>query len=220
VTAIEVEAHAATAGTAQRRRGAELEDAIREAAFAELTAVGYTALTVEGVAARARTGKASIYRRWPTKQDLVMDAMCAVLPTPEDCGVGMRVDDSVSTADALRQLARALTGIMRSPAGEAMRSIKCEAATDVQLAELIRERFEKPRRAALLGLLTRGVARGEVRPDAAVPLVADVLPAMVMHRVIGQRAPITERAITEIVDQVLLPLVEARQVVPAVVDAR
>ena len=59
-----------------RRRGATLERAIHEAVFTELADVGYAAFTIESVASRARTGKASIYRRWPTKQDLVLDAFC------------------------------------------------------------------------------------------------------------------------------------------------
>ncbi len=194
----------------QRRRGAALEDAILDAAFAELTEVGYTALTVEGVAARARTGKASIYRRWPTKPELVMDAMCAALPMPEDCGMMPDFPDSVSTVDALHHLARAITAIMTSPAGDAMRAIKCESASDPGLAQLVDERFQAPRRAALLALLRRGIERGEVRPDAATPLVADVLPAVLMHRVVMQGECITERTITEIMDQVLIPLVEVR----------
>src|SRR5690348_12742634 len=57
---------------ARRRRGAALEDAIRQAAFDELSEVGYATFSVESVAERARTGKASIYRRWPTKQALVL----------------------------------------------------------------------------------------------------------------------------------------------------
>jgi len=72
----------APSGPAQRKRGVVLEDAILAAAYAELTEVGYTQFTVESVAARARTGKASIYRRWTTKQALVLDALCAGLPTP------------------------------------------------------------------------------------------------------------------------------------------
>ncbi|MDT4905972.1 MAG: hypothetical protein QOH52_3988, partial [Pseudonocardiales bacterium] len=91
----------------QRRRGAALEDAIREAAYAELTEVGYTAFSVEAVAARARTGKASIYRRWPTKQELVLDALLVTLPTAEQCGIGVTLDDSVTTVQALHQVARA-----------------------------------------------------------------------------------------------------------------
>src|SRR5579875_3696618 len=92
----------------RRRRGAELEDAILSAAFAELVEVGYTAFSVEGVAARAGTGKASIYRRWPTKQHLVTDALLSQLPTPVQCGVSFSADalpDSVTTVDALRRIA-------------------------------------------------------------------------------------------------------------------
>src|SRR4051812_10591617 len=77
----------------QRRRGAALEDAIVQAAYDELADVGYTSFTVEGVAARAKTGKASIYRRWPTKQLLVLDALLVQLPTPADCGIVPEIPD-------------------------------------------------------------------------------------------------------------------------------
>jgi AcrR family transcriptional regulator len=194
----------------QRRRGAALEDAILDAAYAELTEAGYTAFSVEAVAARARTGKASIYRRWNSKNDLVMDALCAALPTPEACGITMDIDEDVSTFDALRGVAHAIAGVITSPAGDAMRAIKCEAATDPDLARLIDERFQAPRRAALLALLRRGVGRGEVRPEAATQIVADVVPAVLTHRVILQREPLTEADITAMIEQVFIPLIEAR----------
>lgn len=194
----------------RRKRGNELEDAIREAAFAELTEVGYAALSVEAVAARARTGKASIYRRWPTKADLVLDSLCAVLPTPESCGLTLQLGDDVSTADALRLVARAIADVLNSPAGHAMRAVKCESTADPALARAVDERFQAPRRAAMMDLLRRGVARGEVRPDAVSELVADVVPAVLMHRVIMQRQRVTERDLEQIVEQVLIPLVEAR----------
>jgi AcrR family transcriptional regulator len=196
--------------TASRKRGAALEDAILEAAYIELTEVGYTAFTVEGVAARARTGKASIYRRWPTKQELVMDALDTRLPTPEQCGIPSGIDDTVTTVDALREVARAIASVITSPAGDAMRAIKCEAFADPQLAKLVDDRFQAPRRAAMIALLERGVARGEVRPEAANQLVADVLPAMLTHRVLLQREDLTERDIAAIMDQVFIPLVAAR----------
>lgn len=195
---------------ALRKRGAALEDAILEAAFDELTEVGYTAFTVEGVAARARTGKASIYRRWPTKQELVMDALERRLPTPEQCGVVVEIADSMTTVQALREVAEAITSVITSPAGDAMRSIKCEAMADPELARLVDERFQAPRRQFLISLLQRGVERGEVRPQAATQLVADVLPAVLTHRVILQREPITAHDISEIIEQILIPLVEVR----------
>ena len=195
---------------ALRKRGAALEGAILEAAFAELSEVGYIAFTVEGVAARARSGKASIYRRWPTKQELVMDALLERLPTPEQCGFVAQIDDSVTTLDALHGVARAIASVLTSPAGDAMRAIKCEAMADPELARLIDDRFQAPRRAFLLGLLRRGVERGEVRPDAATPLVADVLPAVLTHRVIMQREPLRERDVEAIMKQVFIPLIEVR----------
>ena len=201
---------AESSAVASRRRGAALEDAIREAAWAELTEMGYTAFSVESVAARARTGKASIYRRWPTKQELVMDALETRLPTPEECGFAPEYDDSITTAEALHGVARKIASVVTSPAGDAMRAIKCEALSDPQLAQLIDDRFQAPRRAALISLLERGVARGEVRPGAATQLVADVIPAVLTHRVIMLREPLTERDIAAIMEQVFIPLVEAR----------
>jgi AcrR family transcriptional regulator len=194
----------------RRRRGTELENAIRCAAYAELSEVGYTAFTVEAVAARAHTGKASIYRRWPTKQELVLDAMCAELPSAADCGLDPHLNDSVTTAEALHAVARNISRILNSPAGDVVRSVKCEAAVDPELARAVDERFQAPRRAALLALLQRGVERGEVRPDAVNELVADVVPAVLMHRVLLMREALTERDITQIIDRVILPLVEAR----------
>jgi AcrR family transcriptional regulator len=190
-----------------RRRGAALEDAILEATYAELSEMGYTAFSVESVAARARTGKASIYRRWPTKQELVMDALCERLPTPAQCGLEQLWDDSMTTEDALRQIARDISGVLKSPAGRAMRAIKCEALGDPELARAMDERFQAPRRAALLGLLRRGVDRGEVRPEAVCPLIADVLPALLTHRVLLQGEQINESDVTDIIEQILIPLV-------------
>lgn len=195
-----------------RRRGATLEDAILKATYAELSEVGYTAFSVESVAARAQTGKASIYRRWPSKQLLVMDALCQWLPTPEQCGLDRMWDESMTTEDALRQIAQSICGVLKSPAGRAMRAIKCEALGDPELARAIDERFQAPRRAALLGLLQRGVERGEVRPEAVSPLIADVLPAVLTHRVLLQGEQIEESDVTDIVEQILIPLVTAERV--------
>jgi AcrR family transcriptional regulator len=192
----------------QRRRGAALQDAILVAAYDELTEVGYTSFSVEGVAARARTGKASIYRRWPSKQELVMDAVETLLPTPEQCGITATAwDDDTTTADALRQIARTIGSVLSSPAGNVMRAIKCEAFSDPELARSIDERFQAPRRAAMLDLLRRGVERGEVRPEAVTELVADVLPAVLTHRIVLQREEVSERDITDIIEKIISPLV-------------
>lgn len=194
----------------QRKRGAALEDAILDAAWAELSETGYTAFSVEGVAARARTGKASIYRRWPTRTQLLLEAVSSRLPTPAQCGFPVELPEDVTTAQALRQVACAITQVLHSPAGDVMRAVKCEAASDPELARAIDDQFQAPRRAAMLALLRRGVERGEVRPGADTAIVADVLPAMLTHRIILQREPLSAEAISDIIEQVLLPLIAPR----------
>ena len=198
------------APTVQRRRGAALEDAILEAAYDELSEVGYLGFAVENVAARAGTGKASIYRRWPTKQDLVLDALHTRLPSPQQCGIEFAFSDDTTTADALRVLARRIATMMASPDGAVMRAIKCEALTDPRLAQAIDDRFQAPRRAAMLALLQRGADRGEVRPEAVTPLVADLLPSVLTFRILMQREPITEALLTAVMEQLLIPLIEPR----------
>lgn len=194
----------------RRRRGPALEAAILESAWAELSEAGYAGFSVEAVAARARTGKASIYRRWPTKQALVLDALCTQLPQPADCGISIDWPDSVTTREALMQVARVITEVMRSPAGDAMRAVKCEAVVDPELARQIDIQFQTPRREVLMQLLRRGVERGEVRPEAACRTVADVIPAVLTYRIVIQREPLGEDDLTAIITQIFLPLVEAR----------
>jgi AcrR family transcriptional regulator len=193
-----------------RRRGAALKDAILQAAYDELSEVGYLGLSVEAVAARARTGKASIYRRWPSKQELVLDALVAGLPDAEQCGISPYPTGDQTTVQALHGIASAIARVLASPAGDAMRAVKCEGAGDPELARAIDDRFQEPRRQTILALLQRGVERGEVRPEAVCRLVADVIPAVLTHRLILQREPVTEADLTEIMDLVIIPLVEAR----------
>src|SRR4051794_22556600 len=69
---------------ATRRRGDALEKAIFDAVFEQLSAVGYAKLTMEGIAAAAQTGKAALYRRWTTKDDLLRDALEHALPVPSE----------------------------------------------------------------------------------------------------------------------------------------
>lgn len=194
----------------QRRRGADLEDAILEAAYAELSEVGYAAFTVEGVAARARTGKASIYRRWPTRSDLLLDAICSQLPTPADCGLTPTIPENKTTADALRDVARMIAKVTSSAAGDVIRAIKCEAVTDPELARAIDERFQGPRREYMTKLFRRGIERGEIRPDADIKAIAEVLPAILTYKIVLQREPMSAAAITAIMEQVMIPLIEPR----------
>jgi AcrR family transcriptional regulator len=191
---------------AHRRRGAVLEDAIVDAVFAELSEVGYAAFTIESVAARAQTGKASIYRRWPTKQDLVLTAFRHRFGSPETF-----IDDAMAdatTRDIFVAIGRRIIEICES-AGEAIRAVACEVTRSPDLATAIDSQVHCEKRRAAVRVLERGVARGEVRPDAVDPMFAEILPAMLMQQMILFNRQIDDEMLLAIVDRVLMPLIRA-----------
>jgi AcrR family transcriptional regulator len=183
-----------------------LEDAIVDAVFAELSEVGYAAFTIESVAARAQTGKASIYRRWPTKQDLVLTAFCHRFGSPESF-----IDDTmadVTTRDIFVAIGRRIIDVCES-AGEAIRAVACEVTRSPDLATAIDSQVHCEKRLAAIRVLERGVARGEVRPDAVDPMFAEILPAMLMQQMILFNRQVDDEMLLTIVDRVLMPLIRA-----------
>ncbi|HEV2886939.1 MAG TPA: TetR/AcrR family transcriptional regulator [Jatrophihabitans sp.] len=194
----------------QRKRGAELERAIKDATIAELACGGYGNVTIESVAARAQTGKASIYRRWPTKQELVLDSLDALLSGPLLSAQEVELDDSISTRDALLTLVRRISALMSGPGGEAMRSIMGESLRDEAFCGVFECDFFDPRKQALIRLLERGVRRGEVRPDAVSVLVPEILAGTLIHRVVLRRRSISDAELVQFVDGLLMPAISPR----------
>src|SRR6266540_2388906 len=111
---------ASQAGVHTRRRGETLERAIFAAAIDELQRVGLSGLTMEGVAACAHTGKAALYRRWPGKEDLVVDALDHALPSADE------LPDHGDVRDDLLDLLRHMAAMMNSPTGCAMQALSAE----------------------------------------------------------------------------------------------
>jgi AcrR family transcriptional regulator len=194
----------------QRKRGVELERAIKDATIAELACGGYDNVTIESVAARAQTGKASIYRRWPTKQDLVLDSLGDLLSGPLLGAVEMQLDDKISTRDALLTLVRRITKLMTGMGGDAMRSIMAESLRNEAFCGTFECDFFDPRKQVLLGLLERGVRRGEVRPEAVSALVPEMLAGTLIHRVVLRRRPISDAELVELVDEFVMRAISPR----------
>lgn len=194
----------------QRKRGVELERAIKDATLAELACGGYGSVTIESVAARAQTGKASIYRRWATKQDLVLDSLGDLLTGPLLGAVDMPLDDTVTTRDALLSLVRRISTLMTGLAGDAMRSILGESLRDAAFCSTFECEFFDPRKQVLLRLLERGVRRGEVRPEAVSALVPEILAGTLIHRVVVRRKPIGDAELVELVDGFVMPAISPR----------
>jgi AcrR family transcriptional regulator len=189
----------------QRKRGVELEQAIKDATIAELACGGYGNVTMESVAARAQTGKASIYRRWPTKQELVMESLGDLLAGPLLGAVQVQFDESVSTRDALLMLVRRITGLMSGPGGEAMRSIMGESLRDEGFCGVVQCDFFDPRKQVLIDLLERGVRRGEVREDAVSEWVPEILAGTLIQRMVVRRQPMGDADVEAFVDGFLMP---------------
>ncbi|MBD9728199.1 TetR/AcrR family transcriptional regulator [Streptomyces caniscabiei] len=185
-----------------RRRGAVLERAILDAALEQLSTVGWSGLTMEGVAAGAQTGKAAVYRRWPSKEDLVADALQAGLPRFEEA------PDLGSVRDDLLALCRQAREAMFSRPGFALRSVihECDTMQAERFHGVIIEGVVEPTVKLLREVVERGIRRGEVRPDAANGYVFDAIPAMMMYRSKMCGSEWNERDIEEMIDQLMVPL--------------
>ncbi|GAA1248696.1 MULTISPECIES: TetR/AcrR family transcriptional regulator [Streptomyces] len=190
---------------ATRRRGAELEQAILQAAAEELAQVGYQNLTMDGVAARAGTAKNAIYRRWPNRAALCVAAYRRLLPTgPTDIP-----DAGDLRSDALALLTRA-NSRLSSPAGKILRELLADIQTDPERIRELREQLGHASVGVWLTVLARAAARGEADPGALTPRVATVAVDLLRNEYLthGMTA-VQERVLIEIVDQVFLPLVRA-----------
>ena len=164
----------------------EKTEAIIAAFFAELGKRGYGGLTMDRVAERARVGKAALYRRWPSKKEMLIDlvgqfATKAVLPP--DTG-SLRGDIQAITHDAIAVLANPL---VRS----VIQSLVTEARRSPDLAAVLAERFINPRREAGAQMLRRAVDRGEVRPDSDLELAQDLIggPLYLRGVILGEEFP-------------------------------
>ncbi|MFD5583171.1 TetR/AcrR family transcriptional regulator [Streptomyces sp. NPDC127063] len=187
---------------ASRRRGAVLERAILDATLEQLSTVGWKGLTMEGVAAGAQTGKAAVYRRWPSKEDLVADALQAGLPRLDaapDLG-GVRED--------LLALCRRSRDAMFSRPGCALRSVihECDPMQAERFHAVIVEGVVQPMLELLREIVERGIERGEVRADAVNGYVLDAIPAMMMYRSKMCASEWNDQDLEEMIDKLMLPL--------------
>ncbi|MEU6381527.1 TetR/AcrR family transcriptional regulator [Streptomyces sp. NPDC046909] len=185
-----------------RRRGAVLERAILDAALEQLSTVGWKGLTMEGVAAGAQTGKAAVYRRWPSKEDLVADALQAGLPIIETA------PDLGSVREDLLELCRQAREAMYSRPGFALRAVihECDPMQAERFHSVIFDGVVEPTIRLLHEVITRGIERNEVRPDAANSYVFDAIPAMMMYRSKVCGSEWGDRDLEEMIDQLMVPL--------------
>jgi len=186
---------APAAPTAGRPRSEEAHRAILEATLALLVDVGYSGLTVEGVAQRAGVGKATIYRRWPSKLPLVIEAF-RQLP-------GLEEADTGDLATDLEQMLKSyLRTYHQTPLGAVVPSLAGELPHNPELMELFAP-VVKARRQPLLRALERAVERGEIPADLDLDLAADLIFGPITVRTFFTRAKLGPRIVRPIVEMAL-----------------
>jgi AcrR family transcriptional regulator len=185
--------------TVGARTGGRSERVVREiirATVGELARVGYAALRVDDVAAHAGVNKTTVYRRWPTKADLVAAAVRTV------AGIGEPLPDTGTVRGDLLELVRRALGFVSSPEGRAIARIVTIELGDPEvdrLARALRDEMLSRR----VRVVERATARGELPADVDARLVIDAVFAPVMSRVVRFGEQVDERTLTRLVDMVL-----------------
>ncbi|GBE66365.1 TetR family transcriptional regulator [Mycobacterium sp. MFM001] len=192
-------------GVSQRRRGRALEEALLEAAWAELTEHGYDDFTIDSVAARAGTSRAVLYRRWPGKQELVFAALLYEVGkdpviAPDTGSLRGDVIALLQQANKVRvglatQLFTQLGGFYRQ--------------TGASLADLSAF-VHGGRNPALDAVIQRAIDRGEIQPDQLTDRIARLPADLFRYEILMTLRPLSDEAIEEIVDTIFLPLLRRR----------
>jgi AcrR family transcriptional regulator len=184
-----------------RPRDPRRDGVIRAAILRLLADVGYGALTMDAVASEAGVGKATIYRRWRTKQDLVVDTISdlnRVDATPPDTG---------SLEGDLRAILHTLVGVISGPTGAATLSLLSTVPHQPALATAFRNGPLGVWRHAFEQIWARAEARGDCRPGVAGSVVAETTSALLVQRWLLTGQPVDEAYADEVLECVVLPLV-------------
>ena len=169
-----------------RPRSREAHEAILRTAIALIREVGYDALTMDAIAARAGVGKATVYRRWKSREALVVEAIGQIVAAASDPDTGSAEDD-------LMRLMRSTLAMYADPASAALLSgLVAAMARSEPIAHAVRTGFVGMRRAAMRRALERGIARGELRPETDVELALDLMSGPLFWRFLVTGGPVDE----------------------------
>jgi AcrR family transcriptional regulator len=167
-----------------RKRSEQSQLAILTAAYALAGEIGYARLTIEGIAARAGTGKQTIYRWWPSKADVVLDALATKadlhIPIPDEGSYAADLQAFLLASFALGNQPT-LIGVLRA--------LMAEAQIDPEFWQRFRDGFLQRRRDALGVITTRAEARGDLPPGLSPGTVADIVFGVIWYRILATREP-------------------------------
>jgi AcrR family transcriptional regulator len=173
--------------------------ALREAALVVLAEVGYDRLTMDAVAARARAGKTTIYRRWQGKAELIVDALNSLKGVPD-------IPDTGSLRRDLRALAESITTAEGQFGAQMTIGMVNAIAHDAGLRRVFGEKFLAPRMAGFRTVFERAVARGEMPVGHDLDLLARLFPALGLQQLVLSGELPGTRFARQIMDEVVYPL--------------
>ncbi|MFD0638031.1 TetR/AcrR family transcriptional regulator [Catenulispora yoronensis] len=195
---------ASAARTRGRPRSPEADTAILAATRALLAERGWVDLTIAEVASRAGVAKTTLYRRWPGKADLVVDAMAELFSHLEVVDRGSMVQDALATVGQYVEL------LQLPETQAALLALASEADRDPSLRAKVRGQVIDPQRRLVYEAWERACARGEVDGETDVDLVFDMICGTLVHRILIKGEPVDEGYLTRFVTVLLAGLAQLR----------
>jgi AcrR family transcriptional regulator len=180
-----------------RPRSPKIQQAILKAAADLVLENGFKSLSIDAISARADVGRMTIYRRWPNKAAIIMDAFVA------------RVDPDTlflpakTYMESIRLQMRTMARAFRGKDGALIRALLAEAQFDPELAAALRERWTMPRRRMAIAYFQQGIKEGFLRTDVDPDAVIDVLYAPIYYRLQMGTGPLSDAYVDEIFDHAM-----------------
>ena len=185
-----------------RKRDHTRDAAILDAALEVLAEVGYTGMTMDMVAVRARAGKATVYRRWSSKETLVLDAVARMERSQIDPG---RLPDTGTLRGDLVALMTPETLVDEGHRLRVMAGLASLLSHHPALAEAVNVALHEPWVAVNRVLMERALDRGEISASADIDTISSVIPSMAAYRVLIQRKLVDREFFLSLIDGLLLP---------------
>jgi AcrR family transcriptional regulator len=188
----------------RRRRGEELDTAIRAAVLGLLTEHGPAGVTMEAVASAARTSKPVLYRRWADRASLLRGTLLGIATA------AIPDEDTGSYRTDMLAILRGWAALFTGPEAPVLRAAIAAAAHDPELRAALQNDVIGWRKKEMAALLSRGISRGDVRADVPVDIARELGQSVLWHRLLVTGDSIDDNLVVRLVDEVLVPFVSPR----------
>ncbi|MEZ0114795.1 AcrR family transcriptional regulator [Catenulispora sp. EB89] len=179
----------------------EREQAILGATLDLLAECGYEALRLDAVASRAKASKATLYRHWPGKAELVVDAISCYeqADLTDEVNTGSLRGDVLATLTAMRDL-------MSGEMGQLIAGLVAPLQKDPELARAVQTSMLEDKQQVTRRILDRAIARGEVPADTDPAIFPEVAPGIMFMRIFLNAEPVDDAFLVHLTDDILIPL--------------